>query len=61
MKQGRHIPEATVARLPVYLRSLLEVAEVKTTGPGAPTASQPAGPCVTLVSARRPVSAPASG
>jgi redox-sensing transcriptional repressor len=31
MKQGRHIPEATVARLPVYLRSLLEVAEVKTT------------------------------
>jgi redox-sensing transcriptional repressor len=31
MKQGRHIPEATVARLPIYLRSLLEVAEVKTT------------------------------
>src|SRR5947209_14469417 len=30
MKQGRRIPEATVARLPVYLRSLLEVAEVKT-------------------------------
>src|SRR5689334_4673855 len=28
-------------------------AEVSTTGPGAPTASQPAGPCVTLVSARR--------
>src|ERR1700745_2162665 len=27
--------------------------EVSTTGPGAPTASQPAGPCVTLVSARR--------
>ena len=32
-------------------------AEVRTTGPGAPTASQPAGPCVTLVSARRPGSA----
>jgi redox-sensing transcriptional repressor len=31
MKSGRHIPEATVARLPVYLRSLLEVAELKTT------------------------------
>jgi redox-sensing transcriptional repressor len=30
MKSGRHIPEATVARLPVYLRSLLEVAELKT-------------------------------
>ena len=28
--------------------------EVSTTGPGAPTASQPAGPCVTLVSADRP-------
>jgi redox-sensing transcriptional repressor len=27
----RRIPEATVARLPVYLRSLLEVAETKTT------------------------------
>ncbi|MBV8304369.1 MAG: redox-sensing transcriptional repressor Rex [Acidimicrobiia bacterium] len=27
----RRIPEATVARLPVYLRSLLEVAEAKTT------------------------------
>src|SRR6266705_4484595 len=27
-------------------------AEVRTTGPGVPTASQPAGPCVTLVSAR---------
>ena len=26
----RRIPEATVARLPVYLRALLEVAEVKT-------------------------------
>ena len=36
-------------------------AEVRTTGPGVPTASQPAGPCVTLVSARRPGSAPASG
>jgi redox-sensing transcriptional repressor len=31
MKPGRHIPEATVARLPVYLRALLEVAEQKTT------------------------------
>ena len=30
MKSGRHIPEATVARLPVYLRALLEVAEQKT-------------------------------
>ena len=28
-------------------------AEVSTTGPGAPVASQPAGPCVTLVSTRR--------
>src|SRR5437763_11427792 len=27
----RRIPEATVARLPLYLRSLLEVAEAKTT------------------------------
>src|SRR5215475_6754709 len=27
---GRRIPEATVARLPVYLRILLELAEVKT-------------------------------
>ncbi len=26
---GRHIPEATVARLPVYLRALVEVAESK--------------------------------
>src|SRR5437764_11473680 len=31
MPSGRRIPEATVARLPVYLRSLLEVAEAKTT------------------------------
>jgi redox-sensing transcriptional repressor len=31
VKPGRRIPEATVARLPVYLRSLLEVAEEKTT------------------------------
>jgi redox-sensing transcriptional repressor len=30
MATGRRIPEATVARLPVYLRSLLEVAEGKT-------------------------------
>jgi redox-sensing transcriptional repressor len=26
-RQHRRIPEATVARLPVYLRSLLELAE----------------------------------
>jgi redox-sensing transcriptional repressor len=31
VKPGHRIPEATVARLPVYLRSLLEVAEEKTT------------------------------
>jgi redox-sensing transcriptional repressor len=31
MTPGRPIPEATVARLPVYLRSLLELAEAKTT------------------------------
>ena len=31
VKPGRRIPEATVARLPVYLRSLLEVAEGKVT------------------------------
>ena len=31
VKPGRRIPEATVARLPVYLRSLLEVAEDKIT------------------------------
>ena len=30
-RMRRRIPEATVARLPVYLRSLLEVAETKTT------------------------------
>ena len=30
MKPGRRIPEATVARLPLYLRCLLEVAEEKT-------------------------------
>src|SRR5689334_6591489 len=30
MATGRRIPEATVARLPVYLRSLLEAAEAKT-------------------------------
>ena len=29
-RAGRRIPEATVARLPVYLRSLVEVAEAKT-------------------------------
>src|SRR5512140_3914509 len=29
MSTGRRIPEATVARLPVYLRSLLEMAEAK--------------------------------
>src|SRR5436190_13320334 len=29
MAMGRRIPEATVARLPVYLRSLLEMAEAK--------------------------------
>ena len=27
----RHIPEATVARLPVYLRSLAELVDEKTT------------------------------
>src|SRR6201995_2246510 len=31
MTPGRRIPEATVARLPVYLRCLLELAESKTT------------------------------
>src|SRR5436305_366900 len=31
MATGRRIPEATVARLPVYLRCLLDVAEAKTT------------------------------
>ena len=30
-RPGRRIPEATVARLPVYLRSLVEVADGKTT------------------------------
>src|SRR6201995_3012552 len=30
MTPGRRIPEATVARLPVYLRCLLELAESKT-------------------------------
>ncbi|MDQ4096896.1 MAG: redox-sensing transcriptional repressor Rex [Actinomycetota bacterium] len=30
VRVGRRIPEATVARLPVYLRSLVEVAESKT-------------------------------
>ena len=30
-RNGRRIPEATVARLPVYLRSLMEVAERRTT------------------------------
>jgi redox-sensing transcriptional repressor len=30
VKSGRHIPEATVARLPLYLRSLLEVVDEKT-------------------------------
>ncbi len=29
MTAGRHIPEATVARLPIYLRALVEVAEAK--------------------------------
>jgi redox-sensing transcriptional repressor len=29
MTPGRHIPEATVARLPVYLRALIDLAEVK--------------------------------
>ncbi len=29
MTVGRHIPEATVARLPVYLRSLVDLAEAK--------------------------------
>src|SRR5436309_1896731 len=29
MSAGRRIPEATVARLPVYLRTLLEMAEAK--------------------------------
>ncbi|HEX3542868.1 MAG TPA: redox-sensing transcriptional repressor Rex [Acidimicrobiales bacterium] len=29
MTVGRHIPEATVARLPVYLRALVEVADAK--------------------------------
>src|SRR3954447_19208469 len=31
MSSGRRIPEATVARLPVYLRSLLEMSEGATT------------------------------
>ena len=30
-ERSRHIPEATVARLPVYLRSLLELADERTT------------------------------
>ena len=29
-RRSRRIPEATVARLPVYLRSLVEVAETNT-------------------------------
>ncbi len=31
MTAGRHIPEATVARLPLYLRALVDVAEAKLT------------------------------
>src|SRR5512139_4305688 len=31
MRPPRRIPEATVARLPVYLRSLYELAEARTT------------------------------
>src|SRR3954467_5968562 len=39
----RHIPEATVARLPVYLRSLLEVAAVGTTTISSETLAEMAG------------------
>ena len=54
-------PVRSWAMFPPATPQTVPSAEVRTTGPGAPTASQPAGPCVTLVSARRPESAPASG
>ena len=40
---NRHIPEATVARLPVYLRSLLEVAATGTTTISSETLAEMAG------------------
>ena len=39
---------------PAATAQFVPSAEVRITGPGTPTASQPAGPCVTLVSVRRP-------
>ena len=41
--EARHIPEATVARLPVYLRSLLEVAAAGTTTISSETLAEMAG------------------
>ena len=43
---------------PAAATHLVPSAEVRTTGPGTPTASQPTDPCVTLVSARKPRPAP---
>ena len=45
---------------PLACCHIVPSAEVSTTGLGPPTASQPAGPCVTLVSARRPEWTPAT-
>src|SRR5215831_18982041 len=41
------------AMFPLATLQISPSAEDNTTGPGAPTASQPADPCVTLVSERR--------
>ena len=55
---------ATLARFwvmsPAAGCQVVPSAEVRITGPGTPAASQPADPCVTLVSVRRPGAAETS-
>src|SRR5690349_1839263 len=46
-------PARSWVMLPPATPQFAPSGEVRMTGPGAPTASQPDGPCVTLVSARR--------
>ncbi len=43
-------PARLAAMGPAAGRQVVPFAEVRTTGPGVPTASHPAGPCTTLVS-----------
>ena len=58
IRSSRRIPEATVARLPVYLRCLLEVLEAKVTTISSERLAEMAGVNAAKVRKDSPTSAP---